>query len=51
MSTQPTSPIRVVVWGENRHEQVQEEVRALYPQGMHTTIKEGIEENLGEERP
>lgn len=41
------SPIRVVVWGENRHEQEQPEVAAIYPTGMHTTIREGIEENLG----
>lgn len=40
-------PIRVVVWGENVHEQEQQEVRDIYPDGMHTTIKEGIEENLG----
>ena len=44
----PEHPIRVVVWGENRHEQVQQNVRDLYPDGMHTTIKEGIEENLGD---
>ena len=42
------TPIRVVVWGENVHEQEQQEVRDIYPDGMHTTIKEGIEENLGE---
>ncbi|MET0480236.1 MAG: ThuA domain-containing protein, partial [Mycetocola sp.] len=41
-------PIRVVVWGENRHEQEQPEIAEIYPQGMHTTIREGIEENLGE---
>lgn len=39
-------PIRIVVWGENRHEQVDQNVRDIYPEGMHTTIKEGIEENL-----
>lgn len=41
------SPIRVLVWGENRHEQTDAKVRAIYPQGMHTTIAEGIIENLG----
>lgn len=41
-------PIRVVVWGENRHEQVEQKVRDIYPHGMHSTIKEGIEENLGD---
>ena len=49
MSTTPTpQPLRVLVWGENRHEQIEEKVARLYPQGMHTTIREGIEENLGE---
>lgn len=47
-TTTPEHPIRVVVWGENRHEQVEQKVRDIYPSGMHTTIKEGIEENLGE---
>lgn len=45
--TSPETPIKVVVWGENRHEQVEQKVRDLYPNGMHNTIKEGIEENLG----
>ncbi|WP_237759942.1 ThuA domain-containing protein [Arthrobacter alpinus] len=45
--TSPVTPIKVVVWGENRHEQVEQKVRDIYPNGMHTTIKEGIEENLG----
>lgn len=31
-------PIRTVVWGENIHEQMDENVRALYPDGMHATI-------------
>jgi trehalose utilization protein len=47
MSESETRALRVVVWGENRHEQLQPEVAEIYPQGMHTTIKEGIEENLG----
>jgi trehalose utilization protein len=41
-------PIRVVVWGENRHEKLEPEVAAIYPTGMHTTIKEGIEEFAGD---
>ena len=44
------SPIRVLVWGENVHEQVEPHVAKLYPQGMHTTIAEGIAENLGDAR-
>jgi trehalose utilization protein len=39
---------RVLVWGENRHEHRDQRVAELYPDGMHTTIKEGIEENLGD---
>lgn len=42
------APLRVLVWGENRHEKIEEKVRIIYPNGMHTTIKEGIEENLGD---
>ena len=46
--TTSESPVRVLVWGENRHEQIEEKVRAIYPDGMHTTIAEGIIENLGD---
>lgn len=42
-------PVRVVVWGENRHEQLQPEVAKIYPEGMHNTIRQGIEENLGQQ--
>jgi trehalose utilization protein len=38
--------IRVTVWGENRHEQIEEHVRKIYPEGMHETIAAGIRENL-----
>ncbi|UKA70712.1 ThuA domain-containing protein [Arthrobacter sp. FW306-06-A] len=41
-------PARVLVWGENRHEQLQPEVAKIYPEGMHNTIRQGIEENLGQ---
>ena len=41
-------PLRVTVWGENRHEQIDEHVARIYPAGMHTAIAEGIEENLGD---
>ncbi len=48
-STQPdTSPVRVLVWGENRHEQVEPHVAAIYPEGMHATIASGIVDNLGD---
>ena len=39
--------IRVTVWGENRHEQLEPEVAKRYPSGMHGAIAEGIEANLG----
>jgi trehalose utilization protein len=42
------NPIRVTVWGENRHEKLEEHVAKIYPQGMHTTIAEGITTNLGD---
>jgi len=42
-----TRPIRVTVWGENRHEKHDESVARIYPDGMHNTIAEGIRENLG----
>ena len=41
-------PVRVTVWGENRHEQVEEHVARIYPRGMHGAVAEGIEENLGD---
>src|SRR5690625_2357113 len=34
--------IRVVVGGENVHEQENEVVRSVYPDGMHTVIAEGL---------
>lgn len=40
--------VRVTVWGENVHEQRDESVRALYPEGMHTTIAAGIAAELGD---
>lgn len=41
-------PINVLVWGENRHEQLEEEVRARYPDGMHGAIAAGLAEHLGD---
>jgi len=35
-------PIRVTVWGENVHEQRDESVRAIYPDGMHTAIANAL---------
>ena len=42
--------MRVTVWGENVHEQRDEPVRAIYPDGMHATIAAGLRAVLGEER-
>lgn len=39
--------LRVVVWGEHRHEKVDANVAAIYPDGMHETIATGVRENLG----
>jgi trehalose utilization protein len=44
----PNAPLNVVVWGENRHEQTEEHVREIYPDGMHETIRAAIEEHLGD---
>lgn len=43
-----STPVTVTVWGENRHEQTDANVARIYPDGMHTTIAEGIRENLGD---
>ncbi|WP_218220337.1 ThuA domain-containing protein [Nesterenkonia sp. Act20] len=46
--THSSRPLSVLVWGENRHEQLEQKVADLYPHGMHTTIREAIEEHLGQ---
>jgi trehalose utilization protein len=38
--------LRVVVWGENRHERADARVAELYPDGMHAAIASGIREHL-----
>ena len=40
------NPLRVLVWGENIHEQQDAAVAAIYPRGMHVAIAEGIREFL-----
>ncbi len=37
-----TQPIRVTVWNEHRHEQHDEEIGKIYPQGIHGAIAEGL---------
>lgn len=41
-------PARITVWGENVHEQRNEAVRALYPDGMHEAIASGLRARLGD---
>ena len=48
MSASPSDQVRVLVWGENRHEQIEPHVADIYPDGMHNTIAAGISENLGD---
>ena len=35
-------PIKVIVWGENVHEQNDEKVQNIYPDGMHNCIADGL---------
>lgn len=44
------APLRVIVWGENVHEQNDAAVRAIYPDGMHHTIAAGVRELLPDAR-
>ncbi|MBX3064079.1 MAG: ThuA domain-containing protein, partial [Anaerolineae bacterium] len=34
--------LRVTVWNENRHEQIHEEVKKIYPDGMHNVIARSL---------
>lgn len=40
-------PLCVTIWHEFRHEKKNEEVRRLYPDGMHAAIRKGIAPILG----
>jgi trehalose utilization protein len=35
--------VRVTVWNEYKHEQIHDEVRSVYPNGIHAVIAEGLE--------
>ena len=37
-----TMALRIAVFGENRHEKVDQRVQEIYPDGMHTVIAEGL---------
>ena len=41
--------IRVLVWNEGEHERVDASVQAIYPDGMHTVIADGLRDYLGDE--
>jgi trehalose utilization protein len=43
-------PLRVIIWGENVHEQHDAAVRAIYPHGMHHAIAAGVREHLPDAR-
>ena len=38
-------PTKVVLWNEFRHEKTREKARALYPDGLHATIKAYLDKN------
>lgn len=44
-----TQPISVTVWNEFIHERKDKTVAAVYPDGIHATLKSAIEEHLGED--
>lgn len=43
---QSSQPLRVLVWGENVHEQTDAAVKAVYPEGMDHAIATGLRESL-----
>jgi trehalose utilization protein len=45
MKTETTSPARVLVWSEYRHELENPKVAKIYPEGMHETIASALRED------
>lgn len=41
-------PIRITIWNEYLHEKNKPEVAELYPDGIHSVIREGLLEKLGD---
>ena len=41
-------PLRATIWNEFLHEQTNEKVRAVYPDGIHAVIAEGLHQCLGD---
>jgi trehalose utilization protein len=44
----PQGTINVTVWGENVHDRTNEDVKSIYPDGMHSTIAASIRKHLGD---
>ncbi|MEM1063303.1 MAG: ThuA domain-containing protein [Planctomycetota bacterium] len=40
--TPTDAPVRVLVWNEFRHERTRDDVRAVYPDGIHATLAAGL---------
>src|SRR6516164_7836458 len=38
--------MRITIWNEYRHEREQDEVRAVYPQGIHVVLEEALREGM-----
>ncbi|MGX9346278.1 ThuA domain-containing protein [Microbacterium sp. KNMS] len=41
--------IRALVWNENVHETTQDDIRAIYPDGIHGAIAQGLADLLGDD--
>ena len=39
-----SNPLRVMIWNEYRHEKLHEEVRSVYPNGLHEPIEVALQE-------
>ena len=44
----PPQPMRITIWGENVHDRTDERVRQIYPNGMHQTIADGLQQQLSD---
>ena len=42
-----SEPIKVTVWNEYRHERESGRIRAVYPEGIHSAIAQGLREDSG----
>ncbi|MGC1276582.1 MAG: ThuA domain-containing protein [Planctomycetaceae bacterium] len=37
-----TRPVRILIWNEFRHERDKDDVRSIYPDGMHAALAQGV---------